>query len=266
MSMLRMSYGISPRWAIMLQSTASNHHGRNLPENFIQPNGGLSGGYHIHNHIGHIGDYPYVFNGFILSPKWMFLKRDGEKRHLRAALYMQGAWLNIAPHLAEGNLNGQNSGCGGGGMVTGLYKRVALSLNAGVEYPFDYRDDPAGLLFKYGRSLYMHGSLGVLTFPFSYKSYDQVNVNLYVEMLSRWYQDAEIYLHDENVPVSKKSYPDLIAGNYVEAAPGIQFIFGSNTRVDLVTGFPLYNRSYNKDYPFFQIQLQRYFYLGHRNG
>jgi hypothetical protein len=58
-------------------------------------------------------------------------------------------------------------------------------------------------------------SAGYLVLPRSYRSYEQTNLNLYVELLGKANTDG----------VSRSQYLDI--------APAIQFIFNSVTRLDL---------------------------------
>ena len=58
-------------------------------------------------------------------------------------------------------------------------------------------------------------SAGYLLLPVQYKSYEQTNLNLYVELLG------------------KSNMDQYRAGYYVDVAPAIQFIFNSTTRLDL---------------------------------
>lgn len=261
MTILRLMYGLNHRITLDSRFFFSNHHSRNLPVDFIQPNGGADDGYHIHNHIGHTGKYFYQFNGIDVRAKFLYLKLDEVKRHLRAAAYVKGSMLQTAPHLAEGNLNGHNSGVGFGTMVTGLYKKIAVSLNGGMEFPTAYNTLDNATSFEYGRSTFLNLSIGYLTLPRKYDAYDQLNINLYSEFLCRWYQGAALTFGGSEVPIEAEYYPDLVGSNYVEWYPGIQAIVKSNTRFEFNVGIPLVNRSYNKYYPIYRLQVQHYIYF-----
>jgi len=55
--------------------------------------------------------------------------------------------------------------------------------------------------------------------------------------------------------------PSLAKGSYLEARPGIQFIFNSNTLLSFSPAYPLIHRSYTKTYPVYYVHLQHDFSL-----
>jgi hypothetical protein len=160
---------------------------------------------------------------------------------------------------AEPSLMGDNNGFGTGITFTKLYKRLAVSLGLSAIFPLDYYEEAKDLTFKYGNAFHYTLSFGYLILPKVYKSYDQLNVNLYAEFLGRAYGAAEISMGGENLPVYNA--PSLEAGHYLELRPAIQFIFWSNTRLDLSSSFLIFGESYTKFYPVFYMNLQHYFYL-----
>jgi len=73
------------------------------------------------------------------------------------------------------------------------------------EYPYD--------AFNYS------ASAGFLLLPFEYTSYDQLNVNLYTELLGQQILDKKLF--------------------YVDLAPAVQFIFNSNAKLNAGYRFQL---------------------------
>jgi hypothetical protein len=259
MNALRIMYGVSPRLMVWVQPNVSNHHDKKLPGNLVGTEGGTP---HTHNVL--TGDpYPYLFNGFHFYGKYLFLKRDGEKRHFRMAVYGEAATNFTAHDEAEPRLADDNAGLGGGAVVTQLYKRLAVSLTAGFVKSFPYRENETELEIRYGEAMPYSLSLGLLMLPFRYRDYSQVNVNLYAEFSGKLYSGAHLLQGGLPVQVTEESVA-LQNGHYMEFHPGIQFIFNSNTRLDVTAGFRLLNESYTHTYPLYTVQLQHYFYLGAR--
>ncbi|HEU4716785.1 MAG TPA: hypothetical protein VFU15_03085, partial [Bacteroidia bacterium] len=110
----------------------------------------------------------------------------------------------------------------------------------------------------YGNAFNYCLSIGFLAYPYRYKSYKDVNINLYAEFYGKDYQAAKIYSDGQVIPVS--GAPTLDGGNYVEARPAIQFIFKSNFRVDLCYGMKMIGRSYVNTYPLYMFNIQYYFF------
>lgn len=112
---------------------------------------------------------------------------------------------------------------------------------------------------KYGRSLVYNLSMGYLLFPRVYKDYDQLNVNVYLELLGRSYEAAQVTQYGNvSIPINT---PLLDKGSYVDLAPGVQCIIKSNLRVDFSVKFPMINKSYAHSYPVFMVGMQRYFFF-----
>jgi hypothetical protein len=63
-------------------------------------------------------------------------------------------------------------------------------------------------------------SAGYLVLPVEYKSYDQLNFNVYMEILAQQGLDKRAYLTNEKV-------------YYIDMAPAVQFIFNSNSKLNI---------------------------------
>jgi hypothetical protein len=263
----RLMYGLTPRLTLMLTASASNHHGRDLPDKLV---------YHTHNGTQTLystgafqrgSRHPYLFNGLYAYAKYRFLSRDRQNGHFRMAAYAEASGVTSAHDETEPNLMDDTKGFGGGLLVTWLNRRFAASFTGGVIVPGAYNGfspDSAGpkvpTRIQYGRALVYNLSLGYLLFPRHNSGYRQTNVNLYAELIGRAYEQAKVTQYGYvNVPIQT---PLLQAGSYVELHPGVQVIFNSNLRLDVSAGFPVYKKSYAHFYPVFYIALQRYFFPG----
>lgn len=268
---LRLMYGLLPRLTVMAAAGISNHHGKDFPPNLVS---------HIHNGNQTIYStgafkrgvrYPYRSNGIYMYAKYRFVSMDGLHSHFRIAAYAEGAYLKQAHDEAEPNLTGDTKGAGAGFILTCLKHHFAISLTSGFIIPGSHTalspDLNGGPMIsteiKYGRALGYNLSMGYLLFPQTYKSYDQLNVNVYLELLGKAYEAAKVEQYGNiSIPINT---PLLTAGNYMDIAPGVQCIFKSNLRVDLSVKFPMINKSYAHFYPVFMLGVQRYFYFNKKS-
>ena len=267
---LRVMYGALPRLTVMATVGVSNHHGIDFPANLI-----------THTHDGNqtaytTGEfergmkYPYRSNGVHLYAKYRFISMDGPHSHFRMAAFAEGAYLKQAHDEAEPNLTGDTKGYGAGLITTCLKNHFAISLTSGFIIPFAHTglspDVSGGPMIPtkidYGRAFPYNLSMGYLLFPQKYKSYDQLNINVYLELLGKAYEAAKVQQYGNvSVPINT---PLLAKGNYIDIAPGVQCIFKSNLRIDLSIKYPLVNRSYAHFYPVVELGVQRYFYFKKR--
>ena len=180
----------------------------------------------------------FRIEGASLYAKYRFYSRDDVHEHFRIAAFSKISVINNPQELlAEGKKNipdgaggytqvrdttlhkneefdidGNNSGILAGAVATRLINRVAISASASYGYRlsnFHDRVQPGQPL----QALNYTASAGYLLLPREYTSYDQTNVNLYMELLGATF------------PGKGKSYADI--------APAIQFIFKSIARLDL---------------------------------
>ena len=80
-----------------------------------------------------------------------------------------------------------------------------------------------------------------------------------MEFMGEDYGTASITKQGE--AVYSGGIPSLAKGSYLEARPGLQFIFASNTILSISPAFPLINHSYSKTYPVYYVYLQHDFLL-----
>jgi hypothetical protein len=92
-----------------------------------------------------------------------------------------------------------------------------------------------------------------------YKNYDQLNVNVYLELIGKAYEAAAVTQYGNlSIPINT---PLLDKGNYIDIAPGVQCIIKSNLRIDFSVRLPMISKSYARFYPMFVVGVQRYFYF-----
>jgi hypothetical protein len=151
--------------------------------------------------------------GGSLYAKYRFLSTDDVHKHFRMAAFGRLSFNGSDIHQEEINVYAHNTGVEGGIIATQLVHKVAVS--SGIS--FVKAMDNGKNRFIYGedesRALNYTFSVGKLMLPKEYKDYKQTNLNLMLESLSQL---------------------NLGSGNYYsDIAPSIQFIFNSQSRVDL---------------------------------
>lgn len=160
--------------------------------------------------------------------KYRFLSLDQQHAHFRMAAYVRGSVIDnpYYPVMSDGthamrpydnkelDLEGATSGVNGGIIATQLLHKLALSTTLGYSrYMNNVKDNIPEDFSK--NSVNYSLSAGYLVLPVKYKSFQQTNLNLYLELLGKTNTDG----------VSR--------GSYLDVAPAIQFIFNSTTRLDL---------------------------------
>ncbi|HRG51674.1 MAG TPA: hypothetical protein PLL00_02475 [Bacteroidia bacterium] len=263
----RVMYGVLPRLSVMATVGVSNHHGKNFPANLVS---------HTHNGnqtVYTTGDfqrgvsYPYQSNGIYVFAKYRFLSKDGTHSHFRMTAYAEGAYVKQAHDESEPNLMGDTKGYGAGLITTCLKNHFAISLASGFIIPGAYdglSPDLSGgpmipTKISYGRALTYNLSMGYLLLPQVYKNYDQLNVNVYLELIGKAYEAAAVTQYGNlSIPINT---PLLDKGNYIDIAPGVQCIIKSNLRIDFSVRLPMISKSYARFYPMFVVGVQRYFYF-----
>ena len=167
--------------------------------------------------------------------KYRFLSVDSVQSHFRGAVFGKFSRINNGIYNQEISLEGDNSGYQAGLVFTKLAHKLAISGSASYLRAFDngaYKLIPGNATNAVGYTL----SAGYLLFPKTYENYNQVNVNLYVELLGK------------TNPGYKQSYLDV--------APAIQFIFDSVLRVDLSYRAPLYNNMIRNSTNMYLVRLE----------
>ncbi|RVU00260.1 hypothetical protein EOD41_12305 [Mucilaginibacter limnophilus] len=191
-------------------------HGSAYVSNFYQPN--------------------QRFEGGSVYAKYRFLSVDTVQRHFRGAVFAKVSAIKNPVLNQEISLEGDNSAVQTGVVFTQLLHKLALSGSASYLHAYNNSggyEVPAGNARDgVGYSL----SAGYLLFPKTYTNYEQVNVNIYAELLG-------------------KTNPGY-GQSYLDIAPALQFIFNSVFRVDLSYRTPLYNDMLRNSKNMYLVRLE----------
>jgi hypothetical protein len=167
---------------------------------------------HINLYASNMHQNSYKFEGAEVYTKFRFLSFDQVHSHFRVAAYGKASLINNPIQYNDINLTGDNSGLGGGIVATQLIHKLAISFTGGYARSMNNTENSLSK-FQPKDALNYSLSFGLLTFPIKYTSYNQPNVNLYVEFLGK------------ANPVTNEQYIDI--------APAIQVILKSRLRIDL---------------------------------
>jgi hypothetical protein len=161
------------------------------------------------------------FEGGSVYLKYRFLSIDSVQKHFRGAFFVKAASINNPLLNQEISLEGENTGVQGGVIFTKLMHKLAVSGSASYLHAFDNKGGYKLPVTNSNSAVSYSLSAGYLLLPKVYQNYNQVNLNLYAEILG-------------------KTNPGY-GQSYLDAAPGVQLIFNSLVRVDFSYHAPLYN-------------------------
>lgn len=156
---------------------------------------------------------PFSLVGAGVYAKYRFLSKDEVHHHFRLAAFARAAFNNGHVHYQEIETNGMNTGAELGLIATQLFHKQALSGSLSYE---QITDNGGGNEIHIGnatRAVNYSLSTGRLILPKKYTSYKQTNFNLMFEVLGQY--QPEVGLH------------------FLDIAPSVQFIFHSQTRLDI---------------------------------
>ncbi len=152
--------------------------------------------------------------GGSIYAKYRFLSNDAMQAHFRMAAFVTLSYNNSDIHQEEISLYGHNTGFETGIIATKLLRKVALSSSVSLLRAYDNGNDNT---FIYGlnnsKAVNYSISFGKLMLPKQYRDYRQTNLNLMVETLGQLNTGSGRY--------------------YVDIAPTVQFIFHSQSRIDI---------------------------------
>ena len=173
--------------------------------------------------------------------KYRFLSVDDVHKHFRMAVFGEASYTSSPYHNDEVSLLGDKSGVQLGLIATQLLNRLAISGSISHTQVFDES--------RYNKVLYIPSriyqslnysfSAGYLLIPREYTGYKQLNVNLYTELLAQQTLDRKTY--------------------YVDLAPALQFIFNSNSRLNLGYRFEVSGNSERMAWQSWLVGFERTF-------
>jgi hypothetical protein len=179
------------------------------------------------------------FEGGSFYAKYRFLSVDTVQAHFRGAVFGKAAISRNPYMMQEVALEGDNSGLQGGVIFTKLMHKLALSGSAsylrGLNSANDY-----GTITGAKEALAYTLSAGYLLLPKNYTSYNQVNLNLYAELLG-------------------KTNPGY-GQSYLDVAPAVQFIFNSVCRLDFSYRTPLHNNMQRNSANMYLVRFEYNFF------
>jgi hypothetical protein len=170
---------------------------------------------HLGNSFSNMYSPETRWESVYLYGKYRFLSIDDMHKHFRMAAFAEGSYSRNPYHFEEVNITGDRSGIQIGLIATQLVNKLAVSGSLSHTQAMDpSRYDK--ILYnpeRIYRSINYSLSAGYLVLPVEYKSYDQLNMNIYAELLGQTTLDRKTF--------------------YLDLAPSLQFIIKSNTKLNL---------------------------------
>ncbi|HEX2533561.1 MAG TPA: hypothetical protein VHK69_07490 [Chitinophagaceae bacterium] len=154
-----------------------------------------------------------------LYAKYRFLSKDEVHRHFRMALFADGSYSRNRSHYDDIMLNGDMSGVQGGLIATQLLHKLAVSATGSFTKTFYARNSFHQHQDRYDKAWNGTLSAGYLILPLEYRDYNQLNLNVYTELLGQKTIGSEYY--------------------FLDIAPAVQLIFGSNSKLNIGYRLPL---------------------------
>jgi hypothetical protein len=156
----------------------------------------------------------FRYEGGSIYSKFRFLSNDAMQQHFRMAAFVNFSYNNSDVHQEEISLYGHNTGFETGLVATKLSGKTAVSTSASFIKAMDNGNNNKFIYgLNNGNAVNYSISIGKLMLPKEYENYRQTNLNLMAEVLSQ-------------VNTRTGKY-------YIDIAPTIQFIFHSQSRIDI---------------------------------
>ena len=179
-----------------------------------------------------------------LYAKYRFLSSDDVHRHFRAAAFLKGVYSSNSLKFEELTTDGDQSVVQAGLILTQLVDKLAVSSTLSLTEVLDgERFLKYGGSRRFGYSSFNYSiSSGYLLFPRKYKSYEQTNFNVYLELIGSQGLDRKVY--------------------FVDLAPALQFIVNSNTKINMGYRFQLKGNAFRmaNAAPSFSLSVERTFF------
>jgi len=152
---------------------------------------------------------------FALYSKYRFFSQEEIHRHFRMALFFNASYSYAPFHGEEVELMGDKTGIAMGLIATQLLNKFALSGSISHTQLLDSSrfNEVAYVPTRIYQAMNYSFSAGYLLFPRDYEGFDQLNVNLYMELLGQQTLTQDKY--------------------YIDLAPALQFIINSNLKLNI---------------------------------
>jgi hypothetical protein len=200
---------------------------------------------HASNYYGN-----YNYNNFGVYAKYRLYTDDGFKQHFRVAAYAQAAFGAQRNTFADLMLDGGNSGLNAGLIFTLLENHLALSSTLGAIMLVPTVNSAPGIAFQNVHNYSYSLSAGYLIYPSQYANFNDLNVNLYAELLGKYIT----YDKSESGTINPEH------GNVLDLAIGPQVIINSISRIDLSVRYRLISGVESFPTPSIFIRYEQMFY------
>lgn len=158
----------------------------------------------------------FYYESAKLYAKYRFLSNDDVHKHFRMAAFAAASHSRNHLDHNELNLNGDHTGVQAGLVATQLWNKLAVSATASIIEVFDEKRNNKALPQQYAfESLNYSLSAGYLVLPKNYTDYNQVNLNIYAELLG-----------GRNLDWGYEKY-------FLDLAPSVQLIFNSTSKLNV---------------------------------
>jgi hypothetical protein len=170
---------------------------------------------HLSTTMSNMHTNNFRFESVAVYAKYRFLSKDDIHKHFRMAVFADASKTKAPFHYDEISLMGDKSGVQGGLIATQLWNKLAVSSTLSFTQVLDKSRNDKVIYIPSRSYQAMNYSLsaGYLLFPMEYTDYKQMNLNLYTEILAE--QTLDIKKH------------------YIDVAPALQFIFNSNSKLNI---------------------------------
>lgn len=185
----------------------------------------------------------FIWEGARFYAKYRFISVDEVHKHFRMAAF--GAANYSRNHLDHNEINfmGDQSGVQAGLIATQLWHKLAISATGSWNEVLAKERRKKELTQYAYQAMNFSLSAGYLVLPVQYKSYDQTNLNLYVELLGS---------RNVNMKIPAERY-------YVDLAPSLQLIFNSTSKLNVGYRFQLKGDIYRLSDRSFMIGYEKIF-------
>ena len=170
--------------------------------------------------------------------KYRFLSNDEVHKHFRMAGFGEYSYSRNTGIYDDISTDGDQSGFQGGLIMTQLWNKLAVSSTISYLQTIKNKNIEIDVSIP-GKSFNYTVSAGYLVFPFNYTSFKQTNFNVYAELLGQRALDMKKYV--------------------VDFAPGIQFIFNSNAKLNIGYRYQISGNMYRMAEKSWLVSFERTF-------
>lgn len=199
----------------------------------------------------YFGEYGFENVGVYL--KYRVFTIDGFKSHFRIASFLQAAYGGDRNVLPETELESGTSGIRAGLIFTQLENHLALSSTIGFAVPF-YQHAK----WQNVKNLDFSISTGILVYPREYLGYSDVNLNLYAELLGKYFFYNQVQGVVSGGPPTTILIPSSTMA--LDYSIGPQVIINSISRIDLAFRHRFISPAFTSPTSSIFIRYERMFY------